>query len=339
MPEFALSKIQYGLEATDALGTAVAADTILPGFAHPPIQPDRMPRFPEESLGVRSASARNWIGQYLVQDTLVAEDATYQILPVIFSIGLKGNISPSNDSGAYTWDFGPSYTATNDLNTITLEMGDDQQAYECSYVMAERIAVRGTVEQGAEASPVAVEVDYFARQWSTTTFSSLGIDSDLPGAGALQAINAKTAQFWVDSTWAAVGTTERKHLRSFEIEVLTGVHPKFYATSDNYFTEHGEGMIGVMANFTFEGDSDAVDYFTAYQSGDLQVARLKLSGGDISGAAHSLTIDISGAWESVIPLSEQDRGNNVWSATLHGYYDATGAKSLDVEVITDVAAI
>lgn len=338
MGEFALTKIQYGLEATDAAGTAVAADTILPAV-HPPISPDRIPRFVEESLGVRAESMRQFTGQYLAQDTLSFPDAYFQVLPVLFSCGIKGNISPSNDSGAYTWDFGPNMTTTNDLNTVTLELGDDTQAYECEYTLFRRYRIAGTINQGAEASPVEVEADYFARQYTPTTFTSLGLDSDLPSSD-LEPINAKLVQFYIDTSWAGVGGSEKSSLlRGFDVEILTGVHPKFFGDSDKFFSVHGEGKFAVMGAFTFEGSSDADDIFDLFQAGTMSVVRLKVASGDIAGTPHSLTFDMSGYWENVIPLAEQSEGNNLHTAMLHGTYDTTGSKLFDLEVITDVAAI
>jgi hypothetical protein len=63
---------------------------------------------------------------------------------------------------------------------------------------------------------------------------------------------------------------------------------------------------------------------------------LKIDGGQIgTGVNHSLTIDIGGRWESVSPLGGEDRNNNLHTATLRGHYDATGAKMLQVAVVTN----
>jgi hypothetical protein len=53
---------------------------------------------------------------------------------------------------------------------------------------------------------------------------------------------------------------------------------------------------------------------------------------------HSLTLDLGGTWERVVPLSSEDRGNNLHLAVLHGKYDSTGAKLLQCAVSTSVNA-
>jgi len=67
--------------------------------------------------------------------------------------------------------------------------------------------------------------------------------------------------------------------------------------------------------------------------------RLAVIGSQIgSGVNHSLKIDIGGEWDSVSPLSSEDRGDNLHSAVLMGRYDGTGAKMLQVVTVTDVDA-
>ncbi len=147
-------------------------------------------------------------------------------------------------------------------------------------------------------------------------------------------------KFYIDTTWAGVGGTQISNLRAFEIEILTGVHPKFHATTDAYFTTHGEGLIAVMANVTLEGDSDAVDVYDAFIARTLQVARFEVLGAAINDSGtHTLQVDIGGHWEAVTPIAESDQGNNLYTATLRGIYDTTGQKLMDLSVITNVAAI
>lgn len=117
---------------------------------------------------------------------------------------------------------------------------------------------------------------------------------------------------------------------------MTGVHPIFTGSANKYFNTHGEGLIEVNANFTLEGNSDADAIFDAQQANTFQAVRLKINGSQIgSGVNHSLSIDIGGKWERVSPLDSEDRDDNLHSAVLRGHYDATGAKLLQVDVVTN----
>ncbi len=220
---------------------------------------------------------------------------------------------------------------SNAQNSITLERGDNGFEVETEYVMFDDLKIGGEISQEGGDSSVTLEAAYFGRQNSVTAFT--------PGLSipALTPINAILAKLFIDSTWAGVGVTElTSTLRAFDIEIITGLHPKFHGSGNLYFDTHGEGPMSVMAAFTFEGNTNAANIYTAMNSQALQVCRLLIEGPQIgTGEKHMLQIDFSGTWEEVIPLASESNGNNLWTATLHGFYDVTGAKLLDVQVITD----
>ena len=330
------SKFQYGKETTR--GTAVAATKIYPCKVQQ-VANDRQPAIVEEDIGIRARGYRNVIHQYLYSSTLQSDHGFFQGLPLLFGCGLKGNVTPSEQTPAqadYLWDFTPSLVTgvTNAPDTITAEFGDDVQAFEVEYAMFERIRLSGQVSQGMDVSPVAVEADFFGRQLTPTTFTgSLSLPSTEP-------INSKLARFYLDTAWAGIGGTEKTNiLRAFDIEILTGNHPKFTGSANKYFNVHGEGMIAFTAQFTFEGNSDADAIFDAQQAGTFQAVRLQINGSQIgTGVNHSLKVDMGGVWESVNPLGGEDRGNNLHTATLIDQYNTTGAKLLQVAVSTNVNA-
>lgn len=330
------SKVQYGKEVISTHGTAVAATKILLGKV-PAINSDRKPEFPLEDTGIRADAVRALVHQYLYSNTLSTEHGYFQQLPMLFGCGLLGNVTPSPVTGGgtdYLWTFTPSLTASNTPDSLTIELGDDVQAFETEYAMFERIRIAGQVAQGMEASPVNVEADFFGRQLTPTTFTgSLSLPSAEP-------MNAKLARFYLDTAWSGIGGTEKTNfLRGFDIEILTGLHPVFTGSGDKFFNTHGEGLIMVTANFTFEGTSVADAIFDAQQALTFQAVRLQINGSTIgAGTPHSLKIDIGGVWESVSPLGGEDRSDNLHTATLRGYYDATGAKLLQVAVVTNVNA-
>jgi hypothetical protein len=337
MGERAFSKLQYGIEATP--GTSVAATKILAGAEIPPVNPDRSPAFPVDSLGVRAAGSRVRIDQLLATNTLRIPDCYFQTLPAILSCGIKGGVTPTEQTpaqGDWLWAFTPSMTADNTPKSMTLEAGDDIQEVEFEYLMFERIKLSGVNAQAGEAAPVVLEADWFARQGAPSTFTgALSIPT-------MTDLNAKLSRIYIDATWAGRGTTEKTSmLRAWELEILTGLHPKFLGSADKYFTIHGQDILAAMLSLTWERNAAADLEWDAYRAGTKRVVRIKLdSGVQIgTGLTHSLTIDVWGAYENVIPLAENDRGNNVDTALFHGLYDPTGAQIFDVRVSTNLAAL
>ncbi len=331
-----LRKMQYGLETVH--GTAVAATRLMPVIV-PPIQPDRKPTYPREDVGVNVDAVRSYIAGRLVRDKLNWDSAYFQSLPMLFSCGLQGNITPVKqtvDQDDYLWDYDPALDDTdNETDSITLERGDDEIMIETEYVMFDRMKFSGECNQDGGDSAMRIEANYFGRQNTKASFTpKLTIPT-------LHTINSKKTQFFLDTTWAGVGSTEKTGtLRAYDIDLLTGMHPKFHGSGEEYYDTHGQGPIGFMGAFTFEGNANAVAIFDAMNDQTLQVVRLKILGPRIgTGVYHMLQLDLCGTWETVIPLASASNGNNLWTAILHPKYDATGGKILKAQVITDRNAI
>ena len=338
MGQRVFSKLQWGLESSN--GTAVAADTIL-SFAAQEVPPDRTVHFPTENLGVRVANVRAATYNYLARYSLEsAEGCYFQALPMLFSILLKGNVTPVEQNGGegdYKWDFTPDLTfgADNSLDSITLEMGDDTQAYEIEYGMLETLNISGNIAQDDGISTVDVSGNLFGRQVSTASYTgALSIPT-------MTQMNAKLARLYVDSAWAGVGGTEKTNiLRGWSIDIVGGAHPKFMGSANKYFNTHGQGDIALMATLTLERNSDSDSLFDDFQAETFRVFRLEINGPQIgSGDLQNLTIDFGGHIEEIVPLANQDKGNNIDTALVHMIYDTTGSKGLQVTTTTDVSAI
>jgi len=438
------NKMQYGKESPSAHGTAVAATNMWVGQM-PKVKSDRKPTYPKEHFGARSDAFRSVIHQYLYTNTWAVEHAAFQHLPLPFGLGVKGAVTPVEQTGGqgdYLWPFTPSMISANRPDSATLRFGDDVQAWLSEYCMCERIHISGQVAQGADASPVSLEWDFFGRQIQPSTFTSqvetatvvgtitdpgnaeviitaagmnnspktilvvvedndtasivagkirtaLAADADVidlfivSGTGAdvvltkrvtilvdatlniaidndtcvgltpdasstdtstaitslptLEPLNAKLSRFYLDNLWSDVGETELANLlRTFDIEILTGVHPAFEGSVSKTFNRHREGIIAVMGTIGIEGGSAANDLFSAHQDGDFNVGRFVLEGGAIgSGENHSLTLDWGGTFEDVTPISGADRGDNLATFVLHGFLDKTSGLALQANVVTD----
>ncbi len=329
-----LMKFQAGKETTR--GTPVATNTVLLGQVGE-LTPDRKPTFPDEHIGLRAQSMRSIVHQYQVKDTFKCANAYYQLLPLLLGCGLKGGVTPTETTPGqadYAWNQSPSLTAANSPNSMTVQKGDDTQVYQADYAMIERLRLSWQVSQGMEASPVALEADFFARHWTPiSAFDTVALPT-------VEDINGKFSRFYLNTAWASVGTTEKTNiLRGGDIEFLTGVMPDYSGSASKDFNTHVESNPEAMAQFTFTGGSDADAIWDAFQAQTFQVIRVAFLGSQLgSGAVHSLKIDIGGYWEDVRPIGAQENGQNLHKAVFHGVYDVTGAKKFQVNTVTNVAS-
>lgn len=342
MGERALSIVQYGLEGT--AGTPVPAFRMALKVVEA-LGADRVPSFPEEDFGARAKSLRSWIGQHLVSDTLTFEEAYFEMLPLVFSCGLDGlataaataTVGPLN---MYQWAYVPLMKALNAPLSFTLEKADDVVNYECSYAMFERINIKGTLNQGSEVSAVTVTGDFFAREWTSSAPTDLVPIEVFP-------INAKLGTLDIDALWTDLGTTPMTStLRAFDIDILTGVHPKMLGSALKTFDTHAEGIIHVTSAFTFEGNALASQEYVNYLAQTDRAYKLTLTNPATlasHGANSRLMIDCFGRWREVIPFADEDRGNNLFTLVHESMLDpllyATVPDMLEVTVNTTIGAV
>ena len=305
MGERALSVVQYWLENPAAHGGAVAATRMALKVVEP-IASDRVPSFPEEDFGARAKSLRSWIGQHMVSDTLTFEDAYYEMLPLMFNCGLQGAIVPAANGVAWDWTYAPLMKGLNAPDSFTLEKADDVVNYECSYAMFERINIKGTINQGSESSPVTVSGDFFAQEWDVAAATALVPITTWP-------LNGKLTTLHIDALWANLGTVPMTNtLRAFDIDILTGLHPKMLGSAVKTFDIHAEGIMHVTSAFTFEGNALASTEYANYLAQTDRAYRLQINN-PASPVASVLRIDCFGRWKEVIPFADEDRGNNLFT--------------------------
>ena len=332
----AFNYVQYGKEDKTTHGTSVAATKRWPGTWNKlPI--DKKKSKVEEMMDVRAASRRTRVDSVLVRDSLVSPNATFQQLPALFGCSLKGDVTASEvtmGEGDYLWALSPGMTSSlNAPDSLTIEKGntEDGECREIEYCMFDKIKISGSLDQEGVENPVSVEANYFGRQ--LTDVSKTGALAQPSGTF----MNALKARLYIDTSWAGVGGTEISNLlRSFDIEILSGLSPDFTGGSNEYFNSHIESIIGVMGTFTIKGGSQAWSIFDAARSAGLIVARLEITGPIIgAGTAHSLKIDFSGDYMDVSPLDSDNRGQQDATFAIDGLYDTTGAKLLQVNVVTN----
>jgi hypothetical protein len=333
MGERMFKRVQFGKELKTAKGVEVDATSMFLGDAAVPS--DRKYIFPAYNLAVAARSAEAHLYQQLVDSfTLNVDDGYYQILPMLLSMAVKGDLSgilKHSGQGDYEWTFTPSMTATNAQDSFTVEIGDDVQAYLLNYVMCKKLTIAGTMGQN---QAVKLTAECFAQSCAPTTFtSSLTIPT-------IEPIVANKAQLYIDTTWSGVGGSVKTGLlRDFSFELITGLHPKFHGSALT-FDVHGESYFEAMLKLTLEGDSDANALYTGMQARTPYAIQLKVTGSAIgSGLSHTLKISMWGVFEDLQPMGSEKDGNNLHVGLFHGLYGTVGAQMFTLYVCTNKSAV
>ncbi len=333
-----LGKVQIGKESALAHGTGVAATVLLP-IKQKAMPIDRKVTPIDHDIGANVEVVDNLVQGRLVKDTLSWDQGAFQLFPYLLSAFSKGGVTPveqTTDQDDFLWDHEPALDSSdNEQDSFTIERGDNIQAYEHNYCMFERIKISSQVNQDGGENSVKIDADYFARENVASAFT--GSLSPL----ALTYMNGKLSQVFLDTLWADLGDTELAGLlRSWDLEILSGLHPVFNGGSVETFGSHEQGVISFMLNLTLQ--RSALTETLRAAVGQTRAARLTITGPVInSGENHKLNFDLFGFIEDVVPLNSTDRTKspNLDTVVLHGQYDAVSGKMIVPTVITNVASI
>ena len=259
MTEKVFSKVQYAKETVK--GSDQAATRMWLGTAKVP--EDRIPVYPPYNLGLRARTTEGEIYQKLVDGLTLdgpENGAYFQMLPLMCSLFFKGGITPAQQhspQGDYLWAFSPSLTASNALDSATLELGDDTQAFQVKYLTGKRLTFGAEMGQN---QAVKASLECFGLELEKASFTG-----SLTKSNTEQMI-ANQSKIYVDALWANKGTTQKTGmLHAWEVEFLNGVVPKFHG-SGLTFDAVGESYFDFVLTLTIEANSYAVTLFDAHQA-------------------------------------------------------------------------
>lgn len=335
MGEAIFRKVQYGKEVKTTHGTAVAATRVWPGTVSVPN--DRTPQRVRFMDGTRLPAQLRKINQIHVDGiNLACENMTFQALPLLFSTGLKGDVTPTETTAGqldYLWTFTPSWTASNTPDSVTLEYGDDTQAYEVEYCMARKIKLSGKI---GDDSFVKGEAELFGKQITPTTFTAA---QTLAGT---ELMVANMTKIFIDTAWAGLGGTQITNLlREWSLELTIGNHAKFLGDASKMMSTHGEGIIDAILTLTYEGNTAADTQFDLFQAGTERAIRISIEGAQIgTGTNHKLMVDLFGGYDEIIPMGGEQDGNNLHTAIFSiNSNRLSPANALAVTLTTNINAI
>ena len=245
-------------------------------------------------------------------------------------MGIRGGQTGSGAGADKTWTFTAQNTGSNAYEAFSADIGDDTQAWRLQYVQPTRWristelggqtrfeadcfaqrAVKGTAATPAEVSPVKIPADLWTVKYATT-FAGL--------AGA---------------------SVQTNFLRTFSLDWMTGLKPRFFADGNLYFGQSQESDL--MGTIEMEVESTALavsEFVDKYTAGTQTFVRLKATGPTLGSTNYSLQFDVPVYWNEPKVLASSDDQVNLYTVSGKVAYDATAAKSLEATLVCSVATI
>lgn len=337
----AFRKIQISnVEGTP--GTAEAATEILFGMITQ-LFTDKVFHTPDQDRGVLAAhyEVPFQVGEAI---ELEMEGELYDRLAVfMFSNAIRGNVTatqPDNidEPNHYRWVFEPAMTTpntpdeTNGIDTFTLEVGDNNGAYEVEYLFTVSFEISGSPNE-----PVMFTWTVQGRQVTSTTFTAA-----LTAPAAAYFPFNKT-KFYIDTSYAGIGGTQKSGvLRAFTYTLETMFSGRYAADGNYYFSSINEDKKAAEVELTYyrDGVTEAAE-FAKYLAQTMTYLRIELNS-EVemdSGENNPPQIKLDGAFRyTEYPAYDDEDGTSVVSVTARSFYDPTSSKMITVTVDTTMDA-
>jgi hypothetical protein len=261
----------------------------------------------------------------------------------LFCNTVAGNITPTQPNAttkpnAYLWTIEPGITTANTpditagIDTFTIEVGDNQQAYESEFIFTRTLTI-----EGAPNGVVTYTWGVTGRQLTETTkTAALSMDT------AFQRFPFNLAKFYVDTSVANWGTTQKTGLLlGFTVTFETQFTPLYATDGALYFTALNEDKKSVSVDLTFRRGTDSETEKDKYDALTTTFHRIELLGTTVLDAAQSnppyIYIDYAGRYSEWSDLGDEG-GSATESVSLNTVYDATGSKEYSIKIYTELSA-
>lgn len=331
----ALRRIQLGAEAV--AGTNVVATAIWRGTGMG--QDNRETTFVEEDIGLLGDALRTYVAK-TGGEVAFEGIASFEQMGYFLQSGLY-NTSPTTDTSSakiWTWNIPSASTdpiATTDLQTYTVEFGDNQQAEYMNYCFTRELNLTGTV---GEALQVSATME--GRAVATTDFTA-GISTP-----TVESILFTNGKLYIDSSSDTLGTTQvSSTLFAVDLNFTTGWrgYPAADGRVDFSFVKRTKEEL--TCSITFEHNASAVAEKAAWRNQTERAIRLRFDGNALSSTdaaatydTKTLIVDMLGKWESFDALTDQD-GNDQVTGMFRVGYSATAAKKGSFILVNELATL
>lgn len=332
MPERSMitQVVQLGVEAT--AGTSVAANKRLAMAQISPSIQIETQRFRGSGNKVDSqlAVGKEWI------EAGISGGGNYQELPYLYSSALRKATPTQPDSvgfpTVYEWLFTPQPSATDVVQTYSVEVGDANFAEKFAHGVLSAIGRtynRDSGESGLTGTMVGRALD--------TSATLTGSPTLLP----IQPVVADEVAVYLNDTAAALGTTELTRVVQCGWSVGGRQNPFFvFNRAQSSFTGITEGEIDGTFTVALQADAAGRNLILAMRAEETKFVRMEARG-ELIGGTHYYTerIDLAGQVESIGDFGDIGGGLYGMEVTFRMVIDPTWANFMQAYIKNTLGAL
>lgn len=268
-----------------------------------------------------------------VETELTAEEILWPL-----SLGVLGDVSPTADDDAQTWEFTPQLLAEPGIDTATIEVAEtdgttNHLAQRFGYVLCEELSLGWSLNEVA-----TLNYTLFGR-----ASESASPTADIEPYGNREEMKSNQLALFLDDAWSKLGDTQLTGLvRNVGWTLATPFSPKFTmdGQSDVSQTGHyfGRGYRSTLS-VTCELDQNGAARIGEWRANDLVYVRLASYGTEISTGTRK-EIRIDGCYRFTgQPAYSEDENNRLVAFELEDVFDADGDTTFAITVVNKESEI
>jgi hypothetical protein len=244
---------------------------------------------------------------------------------------LRGAQTGAGGAADKTWTFTPVQTGASAPESYTWEVGDDTQEVEVEYCHANGFEISAARNQLTQATTT-----WFGRQVTKSTKTAVASNAGVKIPGYLWTLKHAASQAGL--TGASV---QNNLLRSFRLNIDTGLRPHFYLDGNQFFGQMQEsGRLSGTLELVVDSTSFAVsEYLDKWRSRTMHITRLKATGDTLGGSNYSAQFDLAIFYEKVQIIGQETDGVNQYMVTARLAEDSTWANSIVLTVVNSLSAL
>jgi len=251
---------------------------------------------------------------------------TFEQIIYLLSMGII-ECTPTG-SGPYVWTFKHNMSQPSTPKSLTLQFGDNAQAYDAEYVIAKSLEFSGAID-----TPVMMKAELFGRNFEPTSWNPAA--GALANPSALDTVLSNFTKLYIDLQTGTIGTTEKpKTITDWAVKIKTGYEPDKHGGDTLAFDSLAQDEPEVTVDLTIDVNDATEAERLIYSNVGTRLFQLEIAGtGD-----NLLTFQFAGHYSSFGPKSEKN-GKNKIPVTVHVDLDTGFTDFFIAEVTNSIAAL
>ena len=329
-----LRRVQFGWENPAAPGTQVVATARWRAPTDGIEDMLTVEQIPEH-IGKFTGSDRSTVTAYKSQLALPETPATFEQLPYLLAISLGGPKAGVQDGAGtdYLYTTAIAEGTIPTIQTLTVEAGDDNQAYEFGYGHCPEFKLAGAGGETLKMSGMIM-----GQQKTTATFTA-GVS--LP---TVEEVLVSKGKIYLDAISGAYGGTQIvAQVLAVDLNFKAFLIPKYTLDGLLDFTMVIYTGHEITGSILFENDTQAQAEILNYETQTARKLRLQFEGATVGtpGTTFSkktLRIDLPIKFSRFGPLTDQE-GNDTILGEFTSRYNTTADDSGSIVVVNELAAL